>query len=100
MCDAIWETMRGKLFRETVPIEVAVLHDCHNGRSAKEDATNVPVTRARVYRREVCKEMRAEMRSPVRSHADDHAERVGTRPRCNWGPPEWWWVAAEAGPRA
>ena len=39
-----------------------------------------------------------EMRSPVRSHADDHAERVGTRPRCNWGPPEWWWVAAEADP--
>ena len=42
--------------------------------------------------------MRAEMRSPLQSHADDHAERVGTRPRCNWEPPEWWWVTAEADP--
>ena len=42
--------------------------------------------------------MCAEMRSPVRSHADDHAERVGTRPRCDWEPPVWWWVAAEADP--
>jgi hypothetical protein len=32
--------------------------------------------------------------------AVDHAEQVGTRPSINWGPPEWWWIAAEAGPRA
>ncbi len=32
--------------------------------------------------------------------APDHAEQVGTRPSINWGPPEWWWIAAEAGPRA
>ena len=28
----------------------------------------------------------------------DHARQVGTRPGCNQGPPEWWWVTAEADP--
>ena len=42
--------------------------------------------------------MCAEMRSPLQSRADDRVERVGTRPRCNWEPPERWWVTAEADP--